>query len=155
MNPFEPPRTSDLDAPSATGDARLVPEQAIDQLVRSGPWARWTARLTLASLVVSVLHNVISFPKAKNAAEAAGLVAGLVLAVPLTIIFLVNFRNYAGHAERLAQGERRAVEGLADAQRAVFKTMGVLTLIALVLGALVLVAGIFIGVLAATRGARP
>jgi hypothetical protein len=155
VNPFEPPRTSDLEATAASADVRAVPEQAVHELVRSGPWARWTARLGLASLVVSVLYNAISFPRAKSSAEAAGLVAGLVVAVPLALIFVINFRNYAGQVLRLSRGERRAVEGVADAQRAVFKTMGIFIVVGLVLGVLLVGAAFIIGVLTAMKARQP
>jgi hypothetical protein len=154
VNPFDPPRT-DLEGGGSDGGpaaGKAIPEAAVRELVGTAPWARWTARLVLLSIPLTVINAVVAMAKAKQAAEIGGQVAGLVIGLPITIVFLVLFRRFAARASDLAAGEPRAAGEAIDAQRALFKGYGILMIIMLVLIVFGTVIGIVVG---RTMGPRP
>jgi hypothetical protein len=150
VNPFEPPRT-DLEGVAASSDAGALPEPALRELVGSAPWARWTARLALVSIVLGIVNAVVTMLKAKSAIEVGSQVGSLVVSVPVGIVFLVLFRRYAARATELEKGEGRALADVIDAQRSLYKTMGIVTIVMIVMIGLVTVLGIVVGLLAAGR----
>jgi hypothetical protein len=152
-NPFEPPR-SDLEGVAAAGDAGTVPEPALRDLVATAPWARWTVRFALASLVLSLINAVVTMVKAKNAVVAGSQIGSLVVGLPVSILFLVFFQRYAARAAELAAGEGRALPDVIDAQRSLYKLFGIVTIILFVVMALFMVVAIVVGVMAAGRAGR-
>jgi hypothetical protein len=146
VNPFEPPRAA-LGAPSAgdPSDARTLSEEAARELTASAPWARWTARLAAAGVAVTILNSLVALSQAPGPKEMGKAIGGLLFGIPIAVIMVVAFRRYAGGAERLAAGDPRAVEAVMDAQRSLFKTVGVIVLLLMGL--------VFAGVLFAFCGA--
>ena len=73
--------------------------------------------------------------------------------MPIAILFVVLFRRYAGHVERLRDRQPGALPGVVDAQRALFKTFGIFTIVGLALVPLV-IAGVVVAVMVTKGGAR-
>ncbi len=154
VNPFEPPRAADAVVPGASAEpASALPEAALGELVSSAPWVRWAARLALVSAVVGLLNSGYSLSRAAQTTEKVGAVFGIVLGVPLAILFVVLFRRYAGHVERLRDRQPGALPGVVDAQRALFKTFGIFTIVSMALVPLVIM-GVVIAVMVTKGGAR-
>ena len=42
-NPFEPPRTTDLDGDAPTGTL-VLSQEALQELIAAAPWVRWLAQ---------------------------------------------------------------------------------------------------------------
>jgi hypothetical protein len=153
VNPFEPPRAAEAVISRASAEpASALPEAALGELVSSAPWVRWAARLALVSAVVGLLNSGFSLSRATQTAEKIGAVFGLVLGVPLAILFVVLFRRYAGHVERLRDRQPGALPGVVDAQRALFKTFGIFTIISMALVPLAIIAAVVAAVVA--KGGR-
>jgi hypothetical protein len=143
VNPFEPPRSAEAVVPGGDGTpAGSLPEAALGELVASAPWARWAGRLALVSAVVGLLNGAVTLGRAGQPAEKVGAVFGIVLGVPVAILFVVLFRRYAGHAEGLRQRLPGALAGVADSQRSLFKTFGILMIVTMALVPLAVLAGV-------------
>jgi hypothetical protein len=153
VNPFEPPRAADAVVPGANVDpAGTLPEAALGELVASAPWVRWSARLALVSAVVGLLNSGVSLARAGQTAEKVTALLGILLGVPLAILFVVLFRRCADHTERLLERQQQAVTGVMDSHRALFKTFGILMILSLTLVPLAILGGIVSYLV--TKGAR-
>lgn len=151
VNPFEPPRSTDIGALGSGSPAGNLPDEAVAELVASGPWARWSTRLAVVGLLVSVVSAVVSLVRNTPASEKVASMVSLAISLPITLLFVVLFRRYAGHAEALRDGRPGALPGVVDAQRSVFKAYGIFSIIMLVL----VVLGMIIAIAAARlKGVR-
>jgi hypothetical protein len=154
VNPFEPPRAAEAVVPGIDGDpASALPTAALGELVSSGPWVRWAARLALVSAVVGLLNSGFSLSRATATAEKVGAVFGIVLGVPIALLFVLLFRRYASHVERLRDRQPGALPGVVDSQRVLFKTFGIFIIIGLAAVPL-MIAGVVAAVLVTKGGAR-
>jgi hypothetical protein len=146
-NPFEPPRTTDLDGGSGTIPAAFS-EAALRELSLSAPWVRWFARVTAISLALGIADGAVTLLLLKNVAGSAGAMVSLGISVTISGMFLAVLRRYASAAERLRGGTRLAALEVIGSQAAYFKLTGVMTIVALALIVLVLVVGLGAGLLA-------
>ena len=142
-NPFEPPRTNDLEGGSGPGTLAFS-EAALQELSASATWVRWFARVTAVSMAIGILEGFVSLFSSRSTLAASGLFS-LVIGTAISIAFLAVLRRYAVAAERLREGTRQAAVDVVFAQSSYFKLLGVLTIIGMVLVALMLVIGIAAG----------
>jgi hypothetical protein len=147
-NPFEPPRSNDLEGGSGPG-ALVFSEAALQELSASATWVRWFARVTAASMAIGILEGLLNMFGSRSTLAASGFFS-LVIGTTISIAFLAVLRRYAVAAERLREGTRQAAVDVVLAQNSYFKLLGVLTIVGVVLVVLMLV----IGVAAGTSGSR-
>jgi hypothetical protein len=154
INPFEPPRTTDLDA-DPTGEGSTVPAEAVRELVQSAPWVRASIWLTGFSVAIGLFAALVLviFPRAPatTAASTSGNLVVQLGGIVVTAVFLGLYVAYHQRLQRLARGETGALAEVIDGQRRLFKTMGVLILVSV---PLVLV-GIVVASLSAKQGVGP
>ena len=150
-NPFEPPRTSDLEGGSGPG-AQAFSEAALQELSASAVWVRWFARVTAVSMTIGVVEGLINVFGSHASALSGGTLIGLIVTTGIAIAFLGVLRGYAAAAERLREGTRQAAIEVVFAQSAYFKFVGVLTIIGIVLIVLALVVGLGEVISAISRG---
>jgi hypothetical protein len=142
-NPFEPPQADDH-ANLTDAGPREVSDDALRALAESAPWARWTARLLAASLVMAVVQAVVSLPYYESVAVH---LTALLVGAPIGILYLVFVRRYAAHAEAVARNEHAGVEGAIAAQGGLFTAAGVVA----ILGSSLFVLGLLLAVVALRR----
>lgn len=153
VNPFEPPRAADAAAPALDGQpASAVPEAAVGELVASAPWVRWAARLAVLSILTSGVNAAVSLGRAGHPTQRVAPVVGIVVGLPIAVILVVLFRRYAGQLERLRETRPDALPGVVDAQRALFKTYGILTIVMMAFIPLAIIVAVVGAV--AMKGAR-
>jgi hypothetical protein len=141
VNPFEPPRAADLAGSAEPTTASSLPEAAIGELVASTPWVRWSTRLAMGSVLVSLLNSAVSLGRAPGMKERIGPLTSIVVGIPLAILFVVLFRRYAGHLEALGAGRGEAASGVVEGQRAILKTFGILMIVFMALIPLLIIGG--------------
>jgi hypothetical protein len=144
-NPFEPPRTSDLEGSSGPGEL-VLSEAALQELSAGAGWARWFARITLISIVGGIIETSVSLFASRGKAGMATPLITLIVGTAISIAFLAVLRRYATAAERLRAGTRQAAIDVVLAQASYFKLSGVLTIVVLALLVLVVVVGIAAGI---------
>jgi hypothetical protein len=148
INPFEPPRTRDLDAPPSAEGGRAVSAEAVQELVRSAPWVKGTVWTTLFSIVVGVLGAAVAVTLPRSVANPTTAIVAQLVGALFTFVFLALFVGYHRRVRRLAAGEGDALLEVIDSQRKVFKTMGMMILIAIPLSVAAGIVGVVLGVMA-------
>ena len=151
-NPFEPPRTMDLDGGGDAVKGRFsLSQDAIAELVIATPWVRWLARLTSVSIAVGLVAAVADFVTSPQPALRILLLFGTAVTTMMWTLFLVVWRRYATASELLRSGANSAAGQVIDAQASVFRLLGVLVAISTGLGVIVFGAGYTLGRLAVMR----
>jgi hypothetical protein len=133
-NPFEPPRTTDLDdvGPGVvTKAARAPSEESLLELIATASWVRWLARVMSLSIAVGLVGLVADLVSNGTVGAKTASLFTVGIATALSTAVLVIVRRYASASERLRAGDRRAAGDVIDAQAAYFKLSGVLMIIAL------------------------
>jgi hypothetical protein len=141
-NPFEPPRSTDLEGGGAGPGELALSEAALQELSASAGWVRWCARFTLISIVVGIIDAFVSLFGTRGKAVMAGALITALFGTGISIGYLAVLRRYAVAAERLRAGTRQAAVDVVFAQSAYFKLSGVMTIVALALLVLVFVVGL-------------
>ncbi len=126
-----------------------MPEEALRELQATARPSLWTARLAVVSLVVTVINAAITVGRSPGVGQIGGAIGGLVVAVPLSVYFLGLYRRYADNARRL-RTEPRALTVVIDTQASLFKSYGVMMIIAFAFVFVATVIGILVGI--ARRG---
>lgn len=126
-NPFEPPRTTDLDRDPAPIDQAVVSEEAHQELIAAAPWVRWFARVTAASIVIGLLGAVADLVGKASVATKAKAMLGVAVTTFLSTLLLVALRRYASASEQLRAGLHDTVDSAVDAQASYVRLLGVLT----------------------------
>ena len=145
-NPFEPPRTTDLDGGVITPPAHLfVSDQAMQELADAAPWVRWLTRLTSLSIAVGIVRTTARLV-AKGTSGKMTLLFSLAFGTAITIMILRVLRRYAAASDRLRAGDRSAAGQVIEAQASYFKLVGVLAAIRTGLFILILVVGLAVGI---------
>jgi len=145
INPFEPPRTTELDAaPPVSGGATALPA-ALAELAATARWVRRLARLTALGLALKAVDVTLDLAQPNTLGKRVAMVIGAGFGLALATLFLTILRRYAAASERLRGGDLRAAGEIVDAQASYFKLAGILTgifagLIVILLG-LAMVAG--------------
>jgi|KBSMisStaDraftv2_1062788.scaffolds.fasta_scaffold2168606_1 hypothetical protein len=133
-NPFEPPRTTDLDAvpggPAAKG-ALALSEESLQELSATAPWARWLARMTSLSIAVGIVGLVADLTGSESVTAKAANVVGVAISTVIATLALVVLRRYAAASEALRAGTRSAAGDVIDAQASYFRLQGILIVVAL------------------------
>jgi hypothetical protein len=137
-NPFEPPRTTDLDGGgSAVSDTASLSDEATRELIAATPWVRWLARLASVSIALGIIQTIVNLGGAEGASRRMGRLLGMVIWTVISIMILRALRRYAGASERLRAGAHQAVGQVIAAQASYFKLQGVLLIVAGSLGAII------------------
>jgi hypothetical protein len=138
-NPFAPPKTADLDgATAASAHSGLrASEESVQELIRAAPWVRRLVQLTGVSIAAGFVNAVVTASHAATGGAAVKAIAQLLISTIISVLFLVVLRRYAASGDRVARGERSAVNHVIMAQASYIKLTALMTL--LFLGALVLV----------------
>jgi len=140
-NPFEPPRTTDLDATSGDVPGRVSPA-ALRELEDAAPWVRRLVRLSALVIVLSVASVGIDLARRfRITTTTAVVVANIVV----SILFLRILRWYEGASTRLQRGDASALRAVVDAQASYFKLAGVVVTLATGLFAVYLAYGVATG----------
>ena len=142
-NPFEPPRTTDLDG---DGDGRdgiatgrlVLSEEALQELIAAAPWVRWLTRLMSVSIAVGLV-KAVALNVVPGNARAAALFA-VAIGTAISTLILVRLRRYATASEHLRTGPREAAGQAIAAQSSCFRLLGVLTAVGI---GLAVVIGVF------------
>lgn len=146
VNPFEPPRSDDGPVAQAAGaGADHLPDEALQALVATAPWARWSVRLSLVSALLTAVHSLITLGKATRTGEVVTSALGFGVGVLFAILWVAVTGRYASHAERLQFREHRALAGTIAAQRSIFRLMGITVFVSIGLAVLGAVVGAAIG----------
>ena len=146
-NPFAPPGTTDLDGGAAPGTGPAIAEESVQELVVTAPWTGWLARLGVLSIALGVIGVLVTLVRAQSGIESMSAIVGVLIATPVTVVFVVILRRYASHGRRLASGDRQAVEPIIEAQHAYLKATGVATIVGFGIGVLAVIAGTVAAVL--------
>jgi hypothetical protein len=131
-NPFEPPRTTDLDG-TAGGDPARVSPAALRELVVAAPWVRRLVRLSALTIALQLIVFIVDLARGRRVGAITLIV---VASIAIAILFLRILRWYDAASERLRRGDANAIGALVDAMASYFKLAGVL--VAMVTGAYVL-----------------
>jgi len=124
-NPFEPPRTTDLDGDGSVATGTLVlSEEALQELIAAAPWVRWLTRLMSVSIAVGLVKAVASVV-GPGSAKAATLFS-VAVGTAISTLILVRLRRYATASERLRASAREAAGQAIAAQASCFRLLGVL-----------------------------
>jgi hypothetical protein len=130
-NPFEPPRTLDLDAASgAPREPMVVPKAALNELADGAAWVRRLARVTAAFLAVDVLSAIATLSRPVDPMMMITPLLGIAADTTIAALLLMSLRRYAYASERIQRGDDSAVGQIVGAQSYYFKV----TAIAVVLG---------------------
>jgi hypothetical protein len=148
-NPFEPPRTSDLEGGSGPGEL-VFSEAALHELAASAPRVRWFARITAVSMAIGIVEGAVALfgPRATGGAIT---LLNIMIGTSISIAFLAVLRRYAVAAERLRAGTRQAAVDVVFAQSSYFKLLGVMTIVGIALVLLLLVIAVAAGALSGGR----
>jgi hypothetical protein len=149
LNPYAAPRVTDLEAarPARWMGASILPPEAAREITGSARWARWTARLAAAALVVAPILDVLSLGPGSGPREIGQVVGQRFVPTLFGVILVLAFRRYAASAERFAgaSAEEQAADEVLEAQRRCLRSVGVLLSIVLGLFLLGLVVGFIMG----------
>ena len=130
-NPFEPPRTTDLDGSEAPVHGPLiVSARALQELIGATPWVRRLARLTVASIAIQLLTLGAVLAHRRGLAAAIGAVGVSALNIGVWVLFLVVLRRYAAASARLGERGVAAIGPVIAAQARYMKLAGIITMIA-------------------------
>ena len=147
QNPFEPPRSGDGGPPAAAAAGTdVLPEEALRSLIETAPWARWSVRLTLVSALLSAIYSMVTLGQASQKLEIVTSVASAVLGLLFALLWVMFTGRYASHASRLPFREHRAVVGVIESQRGLFRMLAVLAIGSGVFTAVIMVVGVVMAV---------
>jgi hypothetical protein len=142
-NPFEPPRTIDLDGDDAPAPGRLVVStRALQELVDATPWVRRLVRLGMLSIAIQLLTLVGALAHRPAFSVAASVIGSSAMTIAVWALFLIALRRYAAASDLLRARHAGAVGAVIAAQHAYLKLAAVISVIA----AGVVLFGIAVGV---------
>lgn len=142
-NPFEPPRTTNLDGGSLTpGAPLLLGSDAERELVAGLPWAAWLARATSISIAVSLVKGAADFIRTPPASRRMGPMLAVAINTAISTWILSALRRYVSAGKRLRAGDRAAVSQMVAAQAGYFRLIG--KLLVPVVGVAVLLGLLFV-----------
>jgi hypothetical protein len=144
-NPFEPPRTSDLEGGSSGPGALVFSEAALQELAASAGWVRWFARFTAVSMIVGIVEAGATMFGSTVRGSTVSAMFSAIIGTAISLMFLAILYRYARAAERVRSGERFSAIEVVDAQRAYFKLAGIMTIIGIALIVLVFFIGLSLG----------
>ena len=131
-NPFEPPRTRDLESRSEPGHAALS-EEALTELSASAASVRWFARVTTIWLLLAIAEGAVALFTTSTMAYSGAIMINVPISLIVSGMFVAVLRRYASAAERLRGGTRHAAIEVIFAQAAYLKLAGVMIIFALAL----------------------
>src|SRR5207248_1820618 len=126
INPFEPPRTTDLEGVSDGPPGTVFPA-ALDELVAAAPWVRRLVRLSALAIALQVASLGIDLARRLRVNRITAIVVGNIV---ISILFIRILRWYDVASERLRRGDATAIERVVDALAAYLKLAGVVVAIA-------------------------
>jgi hypothetical protein len=145
-NPFEPPRTTDLDGDAAGAPGSMVVSpDALRELAAAAPWVRALARFTKANAILLAIGMTADLARSNSAANTvvAVLVDGASIAA--TTLLLLSLRRYDTASQRLVQASAASVGPIISAHASYLRLCGILAAIAAGIFIVRLVVGIATG----------
>ena len=133
-NPFEPPRTADLDSAASTGPL-VLSDEALRELVAAAPWVRWLARLTSLSIAISLVKGAMDVLRGSTGAKVTRLFS-IAVGTAISTAILVVLRRYAVASRRLPADPREVVPEVIAAQLAYLRRVGKIAAVAVGLAAI-------------------
>ena len=121
-NPFEQPRTTDLDAPPTDAAGRVSPA-ALRELVAAAPWVRRLVWLSVLVIALQLIGLGIDVARERRIAPITMVVIGSIV---ISMLFLRILRWYDAASQRLGSGDANAIRAIVDALGSYFKLAGVL-----------------------------
>ena|SRR5436305_6944568 len=128
-NPFEPPRTTDLDVEAAPGPM-VVSTEALRELTAAAPWIGALARLTMLTIAIEAFALVGGLARAHHSAQTTLLVIVRATNIGMFTLFVLLLRRYAAASLRLRDGGAAAIGPVLAAQAAYLKRARVVAAIA-------------------------
>lgn len=150
-NPFAPPRDEAVGGdPPALVAAPAWPADALDEIARREPWARWVARLASVSLMVGAAKSAAVLVRSNRAeVRAVALTAALGLLLAALSAWMLD--RCARRLRVYTAGDPVSLMGVLRADRAYLRAMSIAGL-----GLLVVLVGLLSAVImAAARGTHP
>lgn len=142
-NPFEPPKTTDLDSVGGTAGTKLtLSNEALQELIASAQQVRWLTRVISLSIAVALVHAIVELVRSGSATSKAARLFATALSTGISTLVLVVLRRYSTASDRLRPAAPAARGDLIGAQASYLRLIGVLTIIGLAL--LLLVAALAI-----------
>lgn len=156
-NPYAPPQAAPR-LGASEGRTGAVPDEAVELLRKTKPWARFlgvlgaimTGFMILGALVFILLGESLARGLPVAARAGMGLVYLVMAGLQLPPVIFLN--RYASRIGRLLQtGDPEDLVEALRAQKSFWRYVGIFTLVLLCFYALILVLGIGFGAMAATR----
>jgi hypothetical protein len=149
-NPFEAPRTTDLEVAAPTERLEISPD-ALRELIDAAPWLRWLARVTSLSIAVSLVKGALEVIRGGPDGRPARLLL-LAVGTPASTAILLALRRYATASSRLSADPRGYAPRVIAGQAAFFRRVGVVLCVCLgPVAAIAVVALIFLVAAAVAR----
>lgn len=150
-NPFEPPRTANLDGDGEDAShAPPVPDEALQELIAGAAWVRWSARMTSVSIAVGLIVALVDVLRTAIPNIKLLVLFSAAVGTAVSTTLLVFLRRCAAASDRLRAGTG-SVGAVVDTQASFLKLLGVLAIVALALTVLSVGAGFVIGRLGVLR----
>lgn len=123
-NPFAPPRSDEDDAVAPLGDAPVwLSERAWQELLAREPWARWAARLAIASLAAGVVRIGVVLLRSPSQVPR-GAVVGTAAGLPFGIASAWFLDRCARRLREARETGGDAAPSVLDADRALLRAWG-------------------------------
>lgn len=136
-NPFEPPKTTDLDgvggAAAAVGTKFTFSAEALQELITAAPVVRWLSRLISVSIAVSLVRAITSLIKSTSAIFTAATLLTTALGAGIWTLVLVVLRRYWTASNHLRPSEPAVRGHVIGAQASYVRLLGILSIIGLAL----------------------
>jgi hypothetical protein len=136
-NPFEPPKTTDLDSVGATtgtaGTRFTLSAEALQELITAAPLVRWLTRLISLSIAVGLVHAITDLVRSGSAISKAARLLTTALGAGIWTLTLIVLRRYSTASNLLRPGEPAARGHVIGAQASYVRLLGVLAIIGLAL----------------------
>jgi hypothetical protein len=140
-NPFEPPRTTDLDRADAPGPM-VVSAEALRELAATAPWVRALASVTMLTIAIEAVRLIADLGHTAVATNSFIVILSTGGSIAISTLVLRVLRRYAAASARLRDGNTTALGPIIGAQASYFKLVSVLAAI----GTGVYIFGLAIGI---------
>ena len=138
-NPFEPPKTTELDSVRDTavggtaGTGLTLSGEALQELIVTAPLVRWLTRLISVSIAVGLIHAIADLIRSGSAISRAARLLTTALGTGIWTIVLIVLRRYSTASRRLRPGEPAARGHVIGTQASYIRLLGILAIIGLAL----------------------
>jgi len=141
-NPFEPPKTTDLDNVGGTaeldgvgtaGSGLTLSGEALQELIVAAPLVRWLSRLISLSIAVGLFHAIADLVRSGSTISRAARLLTTALGTGIWTFVLIFLRRYSTASNHLRPGEAAARGHVIGTQASYVRLLGILAIIGLAL----------------------